>query len=345
MGVGLLLGGCESFPWRGFQGLGDERSPGVTPLAPERFASTVGTVEEARDRITRGLESPNAFIQRFLSYSPRIQAASKSGGTVGSVLYNPRPATVASAVKFQLTRGRGEPELLHDDLGEMAASQYARFGQRTFATVFPNTVSIIGDSIHKDRSLLQLIINGNLPSEKIVCTNEDLESLIGRQLTFAFQLVHGIRYGAGTAFIKGASIRADEGDGQTAPEGTIGIELASNLIRLEVTGKEVKAMTPSNPSERPAGWQKVSAAYRNFAVGQLIEAERAVAQYTPRNGLEKTIVTNTLNEYRPYLEEIKKRLEWGHTCTEEYRIQKQEGRVDLLIQRVLLHHEGARRQL
>ena len=343
----VLLGGCERLLFvRTDDGDGETRQ-GQTLLSPKQFASTVGTVEEARDNIARGVESPSAFLERFLAHSPRIQAASMAGGTIGSVLYNPRPEALASAVKLQLSRGRGEPELLHNDLGQMAAEQYARFGKKSFAAVFPSTASIIGETIHKDRSLLQLCINGNLPSEKIVCTNEDLDSLIGRQLTFASQMVHGVRCGtgAGTAPIKGPAIRMDEGEPQNADDGTVGITLVSDLIRLEVTGNEVKAITPLNAGERPEGWQTVSAAYRNFAVGQLIEAERAVAQHTPRTRLEKIIVTAALNEYRPYLEEIKKRLDWGHTCTEEYKIQKQEGRADLLVQRVLLHHEGARKQL
>jgi hypothetical protein len=305
----------------------------------------VGTVEEARNRITRGLEPPNAFIQRFLAHSPRIQAASKSGGTVGSVLYNPRPATIASAVKIQLTRGRGEPELLHNDLSDMAASQYARFGQRTFAAVFPNSISIIGDNIHKDRSLLQLIINGNLPSEKIICTNEDLESLIGRQLAFASQMVHGIRCGNLAGTLKGSAIWSDDREQQKIPEGTARLSLVTDLIRLEITGSEVKAITPADPRAHPTGWQKVSDAYRNFAVGQLIEAEKAVAQHTPRNAFEKSIMAAALGEYQPYLADVKKRLDWGHTCNEVYREQKQDGRADLLMQPVLIHSEGARKQL
>jgi hypothetical protein len=89
----------------------------------------------------------------------------------------------------------------------------------------------------------------------------------------------------------------------------------------------------------------VSDAYRNFAVGQLIEAERAVAQHTPHNALERTIVASALDEYQPYLADIKKRLDWGHTCNEVYREQKQDGRADLFVQTVLSHSEGARKKL
>ena len=345
MGIALLLEGCESFPWHGLQEFGGARTQPGSLLTPKQFEAKVGSVEEARAQIARGIDSPSAFVQRFLTNSPRIQTASKSGGTVGSVLYNPRPAAIASAVKFQLARGKGEPELLHNDLGEMAAAQYARYGQRTFAAVFPSTVSIIGDGIHKDRALLQLVVNGNLPSEKIVCTNEDLESLIGRQLTFASQMVHGLRFGHGIAPISGTAIWTDEREQQKTPEGAIRLSLVSDLIRLEVAGKEVKAITPPDPREHPTGWQKVSEAYRNFAVGQLIEAERAVARDRPHNALEKTIVDFALGEYQPYLADVKKRLDWGHKCNEVYRDQKQDGRADLLTQPVLVHSEGARKKL
>ena len=345
MGVTLLLGGCESLPRLAFLERDGATGADPTLLTPEQFEAKVGTVEWARANAVRGIESPNDFIQRFLSHSPRIQAASRPGGPIGSVLCNPKPVTVASAVKLQLAHRRGEPEMLHNDLGEIAAAQYVQYGPRAFASIYPNSVSIVGDSIHKDRSLIQLVINGSLPSEKIVCVNQDLENLIGRQLTFADQLVHGIRCGTTLAPIQSNGIWVADREAQSIPEGTISLALASALIRLEVTGDAVRAITPASPHQRPTGWQSASEAYRNFAVGQLLEAEQAVAQHVPRNAFEKTVRSGVLDEYRPYLEDIKRRLDWGHTCTKVYSDQKQDGRVDLLLQPVFVHSVGARKQL
>jgi hypothetical protein len=316
-----------------------------TLLTPGQFAEKAGTVETARANAARGIEAPNEFIQRFLLHSPRVRAASRPGGPIGSVLYNPKPATIASAVKLQLARGKGEPELLHNDLGTMAATQYAQYGSRSFAAVFPNAVSIVGDAIHKDRSLIQLVLTGNLPSEKIVCTNHDLESLIGRQLTFASQMVHGVRCGTGMSSIQSTAIWTTDPDSHRIPEGAISLALASTLIRLEITGHEVRAITPANPRKRPTDWQDVSEAYRNFAVGQMIEAEQAVTQYAPRNAFEKAVVTGVLGEYGPYLDDVMKRLDWGHTCVKTYSDQKQDGRSDLLAQPVFAHSVRARKQL
>ncbi|TAL11885.1 MAG: hypothetical protein EPO02_03225 [Nitrospirae bacterium] len=345
MGATLFLSGCEGLPRLALPEFGE--APNVDPaaLTPEQFAAKGGTVELARSNAARGVEAPNEFIQRFLLHSPRVHAASRPGGPIGSVLYNPKPATIASAVKLQLTRGKGEPELLHNDLGTMAATQYAQYGARTFAAVFPNSVSIVGDAIHRDRSLIQLVLTGNLPSDKIVCTNQDLESLIGRQLTFASQMVHGIPCGTGLPTIRSTTIWAAEQESQRIPEGTISLALASALIRLEITGHEVRAITPANPRKRPAGWQDVSEAYRNFAVGQMIEAEQALADYAPRNAFEKTVAAAVLGETKPYLDDVMKRLDWGHTCVKTYSDQKQDGRSDLLIQPVLAHRVGARKQL
>lgn len=345
MGAALLLGGCESLPRLAFQDRGREASLDPSLITLDQFAEKVGTVEITRANAARGIEAPNEFIQRFLLHSPRVHAASQPGGPIGSVLYNPRPATIASAVKLQLTRGKGEPELLHNDLGTMAATQYAQYGSRSFAAVFPNAVSIVGDAIHKDHSLLQLVLTGNLPSEKIVCTNQDLESLIGRQLTFASQMVHGIQCGTAMPSIQSTAIWTAEQESQHVPEGTISLALASALIRLEITGHEVRAITPANPRKSPTGWQNVSEAYRNFAVGQLIEAERALADHAPRNAFEKTVASAVLGEYKPYLDDIMQRLDWGHTCVKVYSDQKQDGRADLLAQPVFVHSVRARKQL
>lgn len=345
MGAALLLGGCESLPRFAFSEHGSQPSINPAMLAPDQFAAKAGTVEAARADAARGIEAPNEFIQRFLLHSPRVHAASQPGGPIGSVLYNPKPATIASAVKLQLTRGKGEPELLHNDLGTMAAVQYAQYGSRTFAAVFPNAVSIVGDAIHKDRSLIQLVLTGNLPSEKIVCTNQDLESLVGRQLTFASQMVHGVRCGTGMPSIRSNAISTADPDAHRIPEGVISLALAGALVRLEITGNEVRALTPADPRTRPTGWQDVSEPYRNFAVGQLIEACQAVADYAPRNVYEKTVVSSVLGEYKPYLDDVMKRLDWGHTCVKVYSDQKQDGRADLLAQPVFVHSVGARKQL
>lgn len=345
MGATLLLGGCESFPRLAPPSLGTEADMDPTLLTPGQFAEKAGTVEAARANAARGIEAPNEFIQRFLLHSPRVRAASRPGGPIGSVLYNPKPATIASAVKLQLARGKGEPELLHNDLGTMAATQYAQFGTRTFVAVFPNSVSIVGDAIHKDRSLLQLVLTGNLPSEKIVCTNQDLESLIGRQLTFASQMVHGVRCGTALPSLQSTAIWTAEQESPRIPEGTISLSLATALIRLEITGQEVRAITPANPRKRPTDWQDVSEAYRNFAVGQMIEAEAALANHAPRNAFEKTVASTVLGEYKPYLDDIMQRLDWGHTCVKVYGDQKQDGRADLLAQPVFVHSVRARKQL
>jgi hypothetical protein len=346
MGAALLLGGCESLPRLAFQDRGGEASLDPAALTPDQFAAKAGTVEAARANAASGIEASDEFIRRFLLHSPRVHAASRPGGTIGSVLYNPKPATVASAVKLQMAGGKGEPELLHNDLGTMAAAQYTQYGSRTFAAVFPNAVSIVGDDIHKNRSLIQLVLTGNLPSEKIVCTNQDLESLVGRQLTFASQMVHGVSGGARAPLIRNAAISTADPDSRSIPEGTISLALAGALIRLEITGYEVRTITPTGPRTRPTGWQDVSEPYRNFAVGQLIEACQAVVDYVPRNVYEKAVVSTVINEHKPYLDDVMKRLDWGHTCLKVYSDQKRDGRADLLMQPVLVAHSvGARKQL
>ncbi len=345
MGATLLLGGCESFPRFALPDLEAGASANPTLLIPEQFEAKVGTVETARAHAARGIEAPSEFIQRFLVHSPRVRAASWSGGPIGSVLYNPKPAAIASAVKLQLARGKGEPELLHNDLGTIAATQYVQYGSRTFAAVFPSSVSIVGDAIHRDRSLIQLVLTGNLPSEKIICTNQDLESLVGRQLTFASQMVHGVRCGTAMPSLQSTAIWTAAQESPRIPEGTISLALAGALIRLEITGHEVRAITPANPHKRPTGWQDVSEAYRNFAVGQMIEAEQALANHVPRNAFEKAVASAALGEYKPYLDDVMQRLDWGHTCVKTYSEQKQDGRADLLSQPVFVHKEGARKQL
>jgi hypothetical protein len=341
----LLLGGCESFPRLAFPETDSRPSLNPALLTPDQFAEKAGTVEAARANAARGIEAPYEFLQRFLLHSPRIHTASRPGGQIGSVLYNPKPATIASAVKLQMSRGRGEPELLHNDLGTMAATQYAQYGSRAFASIFPNAVSIVGDAIHKDRALIQLVLNGSLPSERIVCTNQDLESLIGRQLTFASQLVHGVRCGTGMSPIQSAAIWTADPDAHRIPESAVSLALAVALIRLEMTVTEVRAITPANPRARPAGWQDVSEPYRNFAVGQFIEACQAVAGHAPRNAYEETVISAVLGEYAPYRDDVMKRLDWGHTCVKTYSDQKQDGRADLLMQPVFVHSAGARKQL
>jgi len=345
LGAALLLGGCESLPRFALPEFSEQPNVDAAVPTPGQFAEKAGTVETARANAVRGIEAPNEFIQRFLLHSPRVHAASRPGGPIGSVLYNPKPATIASAVKLQMARGKGEPELLHNDLGTMAATQYAQSGSRTFAAVFPHSVSIVGDAIHKDRALIQLVLTGNLPSEKIVCTNPDLESLIGRQLTFASQMVHGVRCGTGMSALQSTAIWTADPDAQRVPEGAISLVLAGALIRLEMTGNEVRAITPADPRKRPTGWQDVSEPYRNFAVGQLIEAEQALANHAPRNAFEKTVVSAVLGEYTPYLDDIRKRLDWGHTCVKTYSDQKQDGRADLLMQPMFAHSVRARKQL
>lgn len=341
LGAALLLEACGSFPTLGIQAPRGLTVRNPEPLTSEQFHARAGTVEEARVKATLGNEAIDEFIEDFLLLSPRIQAATEAG-LIGSVFYNPSPASIATAVRFQLAREQWEPELLHNDLGKMAALQYKRLGPRSFAAIFPNTASLVGENIHKDRSILQLVVHGNLPPEAIVRTNQDLESLIGRQLTLAHQIVHGIRWGKGNAPLRSAHIWDDD---RHIPERTVSLALVKTLVRLEVAGVEVRAITPADPHEEPSGWQQVSAAYRNFAVGQLIEAEQAVAQHAPRNTFEQTIRTHVLAEYQPYLVQVRQRLEWGSACHEAYAGQKQESRADILAQPVFIPYEGMSKRL
>ena len=145
--------------------------------------------------------------------------------------------------------------------------------------------------------------------------------------------------------LQSTAIWTADPDAQRVPEGAISLVLAGALIRLEMTGNEVRAITPADPRKRPTGWQDVSEPYRNFAVGQLIEAEQALANHAPRNAFEKTVVSAVLGEYTPYLDDIRKRLDWGHTCVKTYSDQKQDGRADLLMQPMFAHSVRARKQL
>jgi len=86
---------------------------------------------------------------------------------------------------------------------------------------------------------------------------------------------------------------------------------------------------------RPQAWNQVSEAYHNFAVGQMIEAERAVALHQPRNVFSQTVVAQALTEYRSRLVELKKRLNWDEAHAEAYESQKH-SKGDLLTQQVFL---------
>jgi hypothetical protein len=174
-----------------------------------------------------------------------------------------------------------------------------------------------------------------LPPDKIVQTNQDLESLLGRQLTFARLMVNGLPSGNGTEAIRRNDIWINNQEGKPIPDKTVSVTLVSELVRLEMAGSEVRAITPADAGARPEGWQNVSEAYRNFAVGQMLEAESLVAKYGPRNALEQTVKANSLSEYRPYLIEIKKRLNWGESHAALYESQKH-GRVDLITQQIFL---------
>lgn len=335
MGAAILLGGCQRMT------LGEPAQPDVdrgsypAPLTPEQFESLVGTVEGTRAKVSRVAEASQDFMRRFVSFSPRILAAKRPGGVLGSVLIDPAPTAVELAVNLQMARERLEPALLHDDLGRLASKQYWRFRNRYFVATVPNTVNIFGDVIHRSRHLLQMIVGGDLPPDQVVHTNQDLESLLGRQITFARLMVNGLPYGRDGAPVRRNDIWVDDQEGQTIPDGTISVTLACNLIRLEMAGSEVRAVTPVAPGARPQTWQQVSEGYHNFAVGQMIEAERAVALYAPRNAFEQDVVTRALAAYRSRLLEIKKSLNWDEAQAASYESRKH-GKVDLLTQQVFL---------
>jgi hypothetical protein len=335
VGAAILLGGCQGAALLEPTPKGDEITSYPDPLTPEQFETLVGTVQSTRAKVALAADAPLDFMRRFVSFSPRILAAKRPGGVIGSVLVDPTPTTVELAVNLQMARERMEPALLHDDLGRMAAKQYWRFRNRYFVATVPNTVNLFGDSIHKNRYLLQMIISGALPPEKVVQTNQDLESLLGRQITFARVMVNGLPYGRGGAPIRRNDIWLDDQEGQKIPDGTVSVTLACNLIRLEMAGSEVRAISPVASDERPQTWRQVSAVYHNFAVGQMIEAERAVALYTPRNVFEQDVVNQALREYRSRLIEVKKSLNWDEAHAEAYESQKH-SKVDLLTQQIFL---------
>ena len=339
MGMAILLGGVATTPIESLLALDVPPKDGKAgsyppPLTPEQFEMLVGTVKETRAKAIDTQEATADFMRRFVSFSPRVLEAKRPGGMIGSVFVDPTSKTIELAVNLQMTRARGEPAVL-DDLGKMAGKHYWSRRHLYFALTVPNTVDLFGDSIHKNRYLLQMAVSSELPPDKIVQTNQDLESLLGRQLLFARLMVNGLPAGNGAGVIRRNDIWIDDQEGKTIPDKTVSVTLVSNLVRLEMAGSEVRTITPADAGARPEGWQNVSAAYRNFAVGQMLEAESLVAKYRPRNAFEQTETTRALSEYRPYLIEIKKRLNWGESHAALYESQKH-GRVDLITQQVFL---------
>jgi hypothetical protein len=337
MGMAILLGGVATPPIETLLALDVPPKDGKAssyppPLTPEQFEELVGTVKETRAKAVDAQEAAADFMRRFVSFSPRILATKRPGGMIGSVFIDPTPKAIELAVNLQMTRARGEPAVL-DDLGKTAGKHYWRRRHRYFVLTVPNTVQLFGESIHKDRHLMQMAVSSELPPDKIVQTNQDLESLFGRQLMCARLMVNGLPSGNGAGVIRRNDIWLDDQEGTTIPDKTVSVTLVIALVRLEMAGSEVRAITPADAGARPEGWQNVSEAYRNFAVGQMIEAESLVAKYGPRNALEQTVKTNILSEYRPYLIEIKKRLNWGESHVALYESQKHD-RVDLMTQQV-----------
>src|SRR5712692_4629567 len=339
MGMAILLGGVATPPIESLLALDVPPKDGKAssyppPLTPEQFEALVGTVKETRAKAVDAQEAAADFMRRFVSFSPRVLAAKRPGGIIGSVFIDPTPKAIEMAVNLQMTRSRGEPAVL-DDLGKIAATHYSRRRHRYFVFTVPNTVDLFGESIHKNRYLLQMVVSSELPPDKIVQTNQDLESLLGRQLTFARLMVNGLPSGNGTEAIRRNDIWINNQEGKPIPDKTVSVTLVSELVRLEMAGAEVRAIAPADAGARSEGWQNVSEAYRNFAVGQMLEAESLVAKYAPRNALEQTVKTNSLSEYRPYLIEIKKRLNWGEAHAALYESQKH-GKVDLITQQIFL---------
>ena len=335
VGASVLLGGCQRMAFLEPAPTAVDTAVYPDPLTPEQFEALVGTVQETRTKISRVASASSDFMRRFVSFSPRILAAKRPGGVIGSVFVDPSPTAVELAVNLQMARERLEPAMLHDDMGRMAANQYWRFRNRYFVATVPNMVNLFGDAIHEGRYLLQMIVSGDLPPDKIVHTNQDLESLLGRQITFARLMVKGLPYGKRGAVIRRNNIWVDDREGQTIPEGTASVTLVINLIRLEMAGAEVRTIVPDTSGQRPATWNQVSEGYHNFAVGQMIEAERVVALYASRNAFEQAVVTDTLAEYRSRLLEVKKQLNWDDAHAEAYESQKH-SKVDLLTQQVFL---------
>ena len=335
MGAAILLGGCPRMALNELAQRDVDAGTYSDPLTPEQFESLVGTVQGTRTKVVQAVGTSQDFMRRFVSFSPRILAATRPGGVIGSVLVDPTPTAVELAVNLQMARERMEPAVLHDDLGRVAAKQYWRFRNRYFVATVPNTVNLFGDAIHKNRYLLQMIVGGDLPPDRVVQTNQDLESLLGRQITFARLMVNGLPYGNGGASLRRNDIWVDDQEGQKIPEGTISVTLACDMIRLEMAGSEVRGITPAASGGRPQLWNQVSETYHNFAVGQMIEAERAVALYVPRNAFEEAVADRALAAYRSRLLEVKKSLNWDEAHAEAYESQKH-SKVDLLTQQIFL---------
>jgi hypothetical protein len=330
MAVAMVLGGCAGL--RKILPLEPVESPSIPA---DQFDARIGTLEEARVKSLSHPDFLEEYLVDFVLNSPRFQEANASG-LIESVFYNPRPAVIRTAVRLQLMRGKDQPEHVHNDLDRIAARQYQLIGQQVFANIYPSAAALIGDPFYENHALLQLIITGELPSKRIVLTNADLESLLGRKLTLAHLLVHGIQYGPEMPSITFANIMTVAEGKHGLPEGSVSTALLSRVIRLEVAEHEVRMITPADPAAAAQGWQAVSTGYRNFAVGQFMECEKAVADYAPRTALEKMLVTEALRVNRPFLVESLRRVRWNAASLEEYRIQKQESRSDLLAHPIFL---------
>ena len=335
MGAAILLGGCEGLPPLAFVPPQKDASSYPPLLTPDQFEALVGTVKDARAKAISDPDATTDFISRFISFSPKILAAKRTGGVVGSVLIDAPFTAIQLAVNLQLARERTEPAVLHNDLGRIAASQYWRVRRRDFITIVPNTVFLFGDEIHKNRYLLQMIFRGNLPSDKIVQTNQDLESLISRKLAFARLLMTGLPYAEGSPRITSLDIWIDDPEKSRVPDGRISVSLLTALLRLEKAVSAVRDITPVDALQRPAGWQEVSEAYRTFAVGQMIETKLEVVNSKPHNAFEETVLTRIRSNYQPYVLEIKKRMDWNDTRAKAYDAQKG-GMEDLLTQQIFL---------
>ena len=330
MAAAMILGGCA-----GFRKILPREPVQSSPIPADQFDARIGTLEEARIKSASQADFLEEYLVDFVLNSPRFQEANASG-LVESVFYNPRPAVIRASVRLQLMRGKHQPEFVHNDLDRIAVRQYQLIGHQVFANIYPSVAALIGDPFYENHSLLQLIITGELPSRRVVLTNADLESLLGRKLTLAHLLVHGIQYESEMPSITFANIMTVAEGKHGLSEGSVSTALLSRVIRLEVTEHEVRMITPDDPAAAAQGWQAVSTGYRNFAVGQFMECEKAVADYTPRTALEKVLVTEALRVNRPFLVESLRQVRWNAASLEEYRIQKQESRIDLLAHPIFL---------
>lgn len=330
MAVAMILGGCE-----GLRKILPREPVQSLPISADQFDARVGTLEETRVKSLSQADFLEEYLVDFVLNSPRFQAAS-AAGLIGSVFYNPRPAIIRASVRLQFMRGKDQPEFVHNDLDRIAIRQYQLIAHQVFANIYPSVAALVGDGIYENHSLLQLIITGELPSKRIVLTNADLESLLGQKLTLAHLLVHGIQYGSEMPSITFANIMTVAEGQHDLPEGFVSTALLSRVIRLEVAEHEVRMITPADPAAAAQGWQAVSPGYRNFAVGQFMECEKAVVDYTSRTALEKVLVTEALRVNRLFLVESLRRVRWNAASLEEYHIQKQESRIDLLAHPIFL---------